>query len=155
MSSFPVIGYFKQLQDYYVAKAQHSAQPSQAYSNPTVDTVALSPPVAPSGRAFCYLDTLTASDKAFVKGATGWDIDNDPLGTTASPEAQAFVGRLTLDRYTLSKYGSADGFKGEIDQAYIQHVIEEQLSGQGMVPLSILYKAESYLATQPKASVQS
>ena len=157
MSTSPVNGYFKQLQDYYVAKADrahHSAQMTNASgADPVVDAVELSPPVDPSGRAFCYLDTLTQSDKAFVKGATGWDIDDDPLGATASPEAKAFVGRLTMDRYTFEKYGSSDGFTGQIDQAYIQHMIQEQLDGQGMVPLSILYKAQSYL-TQQRNPVQ-
>jgi hypothetical protein len=154
MSSFPVIGYFKQLQDYCVAKAERAHQPTQSGRasgvDPAMDTVELSRPVDPSARGFCYLDTLTDSDKAFVKGATGWDVDDDPLGATASQEAKAFVGRLTMDRYTLKTYGSSDGFTGQIDQAYIQHVIQEQFGGQDMLPLSILYQAQSYLATHPK-----
>ena len=154
----PVNGYFKQLQDYYVAKAERaraSAQSGQAAdSDPAVDEVEPSLPIDPSGRAFCYLDTLTGSDKAFIKGATGWDIDDDPLGATASPEAKAFVGRLTLDRYTFETYGSADGFTGQIDKEYIQHVIQEQLDGQGMVPLSILWRAQAYLDAQPAGTSQ-
>jgi hypothetical protein len=95
---------------------------------------------------FSILTTLTAADKQTIKGATGWDIDKDPTGATASEGAKDFAGRLNLDRYTLAKYGSADGFTGAVDQAYIQHVIQEQVGGQGMVPLSVLYKIQDQLA---------
>lgn len=99
-------------------------------------------------RGFSVQTTLTADDKQMIKDTTGWDIDKDPIGATASEAAKDFAGRLNLDRYTLSKYGSADGFTGQVDRAYIQHMIQEQLGGQGMVPVSLLYKVQSYLATQ-------
>lgn len=152
MSIFPVNGYFKQLQDYYVAKAQRSTQTNstnQATEGelPTdsitlsSDSVELSRPVPPPNSR-CYLDTLTNSDKAFVKAATGWDIDVDPLGESAPPEAKQFVGRLNLDR-------SSGALKGDIDQSYIDKLIQENLApqqGQVTVPLSVLYKAEAYLS---------
>jgi hypothetical protein len=101
-------------------------------------------------RGFSVQTTLTAGDKQMMKDTTGWDIDKDPTGAKASEAAKDFAGRLNLDRYTLSKYGSADGFTGQVDQAYLQHMIQEQLGGQGMVPVSLLYKVQSYLATQEK-----
>ena len=89
-----------------------------------------------------------------IKDVTGWDIDSDPFGRTASDAAKAFAGRLNLDRYTFSKYGSSDGFTGEVDLGYIQHIIQEQLHGQGMVPVSILYKVEAYLQNHPSSTSQ-
>ena len=152
MSTFPVNGYFKQLQDYYLAKtdrANNSAKanaavearefPSDSVSLSS-DAVELSRPVPPPN-CKCYLDTLTTSDKAVVKAATGWDIDDDPLGETASPEAKQFVGRLNLDR-------SSGALKGDIDQSYIDKLIHENLAPQPFqvtVPLSVLYKAQAYL----------
>jgi hypothetical protein len=104
------------------------------------DSIEFSRPVRPPN-AYCYLDTLTDSDKSLVKAATGWDIDADPSGNTASPEAKQFVGRLNLDR-------AAGVLKGDIDQAYISKLIQENLSpqpDQAAVPLSVLYEAQRYL----------
>ncbi len=164
MSSLPVSGYFKQLQDYYVANAQ-SAHISSATDSGgrhgqasggalAADSVELSPdsiellrPVRPPN-AYCYLDTLTDSDKSLVKAATGWDIDADPFGNTASPEAKQFVGRLNLDR-------AAGVLKGDIDQSYISKLIQENLSpqpDQATVPLSVLYAAERCLSKHQSVS---
>jgi hypothetical protein len=154
MSSFPVNGYFKQLQDYYLAKAERAHGPTPANSaneasdsefpsdsvTLSSDSVELARPVRPPN-CYCYLDTLTNSDKAVVKAATGWDIDADPLGEAASAEAKEFVGRLNLDR-------SSGALKGDIDQSYIAKLIQENLApqqGQVTVPLSVLYKAQAYL----------
>lgn len=152
MSSFPVSGYFKQLQDYYVGRAERAHNSGQANSSAesegfTTDSVSLSPdaveltrPTRPPN-AYCYLDTLTDSDKQVVKAATGWDIDADPLGENASPEAKQFVGRLNLDR-------SCGALKGDIDQSYISRLIQENLApqqGQVTVPLSVLNKVQAYL----------
>jgi hypothetical protein len=111
MSTNPVNGYFKQLDDYYAATtqaAQRTGQPTSATQAPdggsatdsvslSSDSVALTRPVAPPN-AYCYLDTLTSSDRALVLAATGWNIDADPLGKTASAAAQQLVGRLNLNR---------------------------------------------------------
>lgn len=155
MSSLPINGYFKQLQDYCVAVAERSRTSAQA--NPggdssaadlasdsvslSSDTVELSRPARPAN-AYSYLDTLTASDKQLVKAATGWDIDADPAGDTASPEAFEFVGRINLDR-------ACGALEGDIDKPYIDKLVRESLTpqkGQATVPLSILYKAEAYFS---------
>ena len=154
MSTFPVNGYFKQLEDYCVAVAQRANHPSQTNSTapasnggfPTdsvtlsSDAVELSRPVRPPD-CYSYLDTLTSSDKALVKAATGWDIDANPLGDNASPSAWELVGRLNLDR-------ACGALKGDIDPAYINRLIQEDLApqqGQSTVQLSVLYKALAYL----------
>ena len=125
---------------------------SDPADEPGTDTANISPQsakeLARSG-GFSVQTTLTPSDKQMIKDVTGWDIDSDPQGKTASEEAQELAGRLNLDRYTLTKYGSADGFSGNVDQSYIQHVMQEQLGGQGMVSLSVLYKAQAYLSEHP------
>lgn len=108
-----------------------------------LDAVEPSRPIRPPN-AYSHLDTLTTSDKAIVKTATGWDIDADPLGDGASPEAKEFVGRLNLDRS-----GGALKGKGDIDQSYIDKFIQENLApqqGQATIPLSVLYKAQNYLS---------
>jgi hypothetical protein len=148
MFACPVTGYFKQLEDYCVAKAASSrglAQSNSTNRNPDAeyptDTVHLSRPERPPNCYF-YLDTLTVSDKAVVKAATGWDLDADPLGKTASPEAFQLVGRLNLDR-------SCGALTGGMSPAYIDNLIEESLSPQpneATVPLSVLYKAQAYLS---------
>lgn len=99
-------------------------------------------------RVSTFQKTLTTSDKELIRGSTGWDIDTDPSGATAPEGARRFALRLMLDRYSLTTYGGADGFTGQVDQSYIQHVIQEQLGGQEMVPLSVLYKVQSYLSSQ-------
>jgi hypothetical protein len=154
MTSFPVNGYFKQLEDYCVARAEranHSAktnsasQPSDSkFATDSVtlssDSVELSRPVRPPN-CYTYLDTLTTSDKAAVKAA-GWDIDADPVGENASPEVKALVGRLNLDR-------ACGALKGDIDPSYINKLIRESLApqpGQWTVPLSVLYKVQAYLS---------
>ena len=158
MSTFPVNGYFKQLQGFYLAKAQrtnnyanaNTAVEAGGFSSDSVslssDAVGLTRPIPPPN-CKCYLDTLTTSDKAVVKAATGWDIDADPLGETASPEARQFVGRLNLDR-------SSGALKGDIDPSYIDKLIHENLAPQPYqvtVPLSVLYKAETYLSSTKEA----
>ncbi len=154
MSTSPVNGYFKQLQDYYVTKADratHSARTDSAtnISNaefPTdavtlsSDSIELPRPVRPPN-CYSYLDTLTTSDKAVVKAA-GWDIDADPLGENVPPEIKDFVGRLNLDR-------ASGALKGDINQSYINKLIQESLSPQqngATVPLSVLYKVQDYLS---------
>jgi len=133
-------------------RAHHSSQTNSASQSPEAefatdsvtlssDAVELSRPVRPPN-AYSYLDTLTTSDKAVVKAATGWDIDADPLGNNVSPEAREFVGRLNLDR-------ACGALKGDIDQAYISKLIQENLApqqGQATVPLSVLQKALAYLS---------
>ena len=153
MSGFVVNGYFKQLEDYFLAKAERTHGTTKAVSanqasdrESPEDSVSLSSdselvrPVRPPD-CYCYLDTLTTSDQAVVKAATGWDIDADPLGETASPEAWAFVGRLNLDR-------ACGALKGDIDASYIAGLIQENLApqpGQATVPLSVLCKAQAFL----------
>ena len=90
-----------------------------------------------SGNAFSILTTLTPADKQLVKQATGWDIDSDPLGKTASPEASALAGRLNLDRYS-------GNLTGPITQSYLQSLAEEKAGG-AQVPIEALYKAEAAL----------
>lgn len=156
MSSYPVTGYFKQLQGYYLAKEQRvriSTQPRSANQvsdgELPSDTVELSRPVRPAN-CYTYLDTLTDSDKAIVKVATGWDIDADPLGESASSEARQFVGRLNLDR-------SCGALKGDIDQSYLSRLIQENLQpgeGQATISLSVLYKVQTYLSQSQCSSTR-
>ena len=161
MSSSPINGYFKQLQDYCVAKADRAHNSAQTNSTDPMpdrgyreDSVTLSSggvepsrPVRPPN-AYSYLDTLTDSDKDVVKAATGWDIDADPIGVNISPEAWALVGRLNLDR-------ACGALTGDIDKSYIDKLIEENFApqqGQTTVPLSALYNVMTYFshrATNP------
>jgi len=162
MSTTLINGYFKQLDDYYAAITQtaqgssrpNSATQAQGGGSPS-DSVSLSSssvapprPVAPSN-CYSYLDTLTSSDKALVLAATGWNINADPLGLTASAAALEFVGRLNLDRSNGALKGT-----GAIGQPYIDNLIQQNLApqqGEATISLSVLYKAEAYLA-QPAAS---
>ena len=102
-----------------------------------------------TGYAVFAWHEVTAGDKELIKATTGWDMFADPYGNTASQEALAFAGRLNLDRYSDSHYGSTSSLNGgEVTQAYISKLIQEhfsQQSGQALVPLSILYKAQSAL----------
>lgn len=108
------------------------------------------------GNTIAAWHELTAGDKQIIKQTTGWDMFTDPFGRTASEDALAFAGRLNLDRYTESRYGYASGLNGgEISRAYISKLIEENFSkqpDQAVVPLSILYKVQSFLGGDRKVA---
>ena len=102
---------------------------------------------------------MTAGDKQLIKDVTGFDMFADPFGKTlSSPEVQSFIGRLNMDRYSDSHYGNSSGLNGgEITESYINKLIQEDFSatpGQATVPLPILYKVQSYLATQANGSAR-
>jgi hypothetical protein len=81
--------------------------------------------------------TLTPAEKQLVQQVTGWNIDADPMGKTAAQAALAFAGRLNLDQYTYQTYGAApDGFTGQVTQAFLDNLIQEQGEGQGTIPLA-------------------
>lgn len=107
------------------------------------------------GGSWAGYNTLTAADKKLVKDVTGWDINADPYGKTASTEAQKLAGRLNLDRFSGDSGDAQNGLVGEVNQAYISKLIQEQVSGQDIMPLSLLYKVQSYLAGQPNGTTQA
>ena len=112
------------------------------------------------GNGIAAWDNLTAGDKQLIKDVTGFDMFADPFGKMlSSPEVQSFIGRLNMDRYSDSHYGNSSGLNGgEITGSYINKLIQENFSampGQATVLLPILYKVQSYLATQPNGTVQA
>jgi hypothetical protein len=107
------------------------------------------------GGSWAGYNTLTAADKKLVKNVTGWDINADPYGKTASTEAFELAGRLNLDRFSGDSGDSENGLVGEVDQAYISKLIKAETNGQDIMPLSLLYKVQSYLATQPNGTAQA
>lgn len=103
------------------------------------------------GEGFSCDTTLTKKDKELVKAATGWDIDADPDGNTASEGAKEFAGRLNMERFSVARYGDpGNGLTSEITSGYLQGLIQEQLSAQHdqmRLPLDVLYKAQSIVQT--------
>lgn len=107
------------------------------------------------GGSWAGYNTLTAADKKLVKDVTGWDINTDPYGKTASTEAFELAGRLNLDRFAGDSGDSENGLVGEVDQAYIAKLIKAETNGQDIMPLSLLYKVQSHLAMQPNGTGQA
>jgi hypothetical protein len=103
---------------------------------------------------FSVLTTLTKADKELVKNVTGWDIDANPEGDGVSEDGKSFAGRLNLDRYTeLSSAGKGGtGLGKEVDAVYLQRIINDQLAGQNMVSLDLLFKAKSFVAALENGS---
>ncbi len=83
-----------------------------------------------SGNVFSVITTLTTSDKALVKQATGWDIDADPLGLHASQDATELAGRLNIDRYS-------GALTGPVTQSYLEGLVKNS-AGAAQLPADLL-----------------
>jgi hypothetical protein len=89
-------------------------------------------------RPIAACNTLTVSDKALVKQAFGYDMNEDPLGLYAPQGASELIGRLNLDR-------SAGDLTGPVTVSYLQSLV-----GQTGISADVIAEAEKALSQSPQ-----